>query len=425
MFKTATLALGLAALPFLVQSQDRTFAYTNVTLHVGNGTVIEKATLCVKDGKIADLGTGIGTAGYKQVIDGKGQHLYPGLIAATSKVGLEEIESVRATLDYNEVGTFNPNIRSVIAYNTDSEIIPTLRSNGILLVQPMPQGGRISGQSSVLHLDAMNWEEALIQADNVLHLWFPSRFHVTGWWAEPGSARGNKGYDMEVEAIKAYFDAAKAYAAKQNPDPKNLKFEAMKGLFDRSKKLFVHVNEARAIQEAVLTLEGYGVDLVIAGGKESWLIADFLKAKNVPVLLGELHSLPGNTEEDYDQPYKTPKLLHDKGIRFALSMDGSWQQRNLPFQAGQAAAFGLDREQALRAVTLSVAELLGIADRVGSLEKGKEATFVVSRGDLLDMRSSVVVDAYVRGRRVDLDADKQKQLYRTYMEKYFGKNFKN
>lgn len=414
--------LSSIALAYSAQAQTTTsFAYTNVSLHIGNGSTIEKGAIGVKDGKIVEVGASINTADYTKVIDGNGAHIYPGLIAPNTRVGLEEVESVRATLDYNEVGHFNPNIRSIIAYNTDSDIIPTLRSNGILMVQAVPSGGRISGQSSVLHLDAYNWEEATVKADGAIHLMFPGRFYQTGWWAEPGSARGNKTYDQEVEAIKAYFDAAKAYYQKKEVETKNLKFEAMNGLFRKEKKLFVHANEARAIQEAILTLEPYNVDIVIVGGEESWMIMDFLKEKNIPIILGALHSLPTTADSDYDQPYKTPKMLADKGIKFALSMDGSWQHRNLPFQAGQAVTFGLSKEEALRSITLSTAEILGIADKVGSLEKGKEATFIVSKGDVLDMRSSVVTDAYIRGKQVALDKDKQKRLYKEYMDKYFGK----
>lgn len=400
---------------------NSSFAYTNVTIHVGNGQVIEKGALGIKEGKIVEVGSSLANNDYTTKIDGKGQHLYPGIIALNTKVGLEEIEAVRATLDYQEVGLFNPNVRSVIAYNTDSDIIPTLRSNGVLMVQSVPQGGRISGQSSVLHLDAFNWEEAVIVSDNVIHLWFPARFHQTGWWAEPGAARGNKNYDMDIQAVQAYFDAAKAYSQKKAPETKNLKFEAMNGLFNKSKKLFVHIGEARTMQEAIELFKGYGLDIVIVGGDESWMIADYLKQNNVPVVLGSLHALPASSDSDYDQPFKTPALLQQKGVSFALSMDGSWQHRNLPFQAGQAVAFGLSKEEALKAITLTPAQLLGIDAKVGSIEKGKEATFILSKGDVLDMRSSVITSAYIKGKAVDLDDDKQKQLYKTFMKKLFNK----
>lgn len=402
-------------------AQDKnSFAYTNVTIHIGNGNVIEKGVVGVKNGKIVEVGSALSATDYSQTIDGKGQHLYPGLIALNTKVGLEEVESVRATLDYNEVGLFNPNIRSVIAYNTDSEIIPTLRSNGILMVQCVPQGGRISGQSSVLHLDAYNWEEAVVATDNAIHLAFPARFHQTGWWAEPGSARGNKDFAQQVEAVKVYFDAAWAYFKKDKIENKNLKFEAMNGLFRKEKKLFIHVSESRAMQEAIELLKPYGIDMVIVGGDESWMIADYLKQNNIPIILGSIHALPAASDADYDQPYKTPSQLLQKGITVALSMDGSWQHRNLPFQAGQAAAFGMPKEEALKAITLTPAQILGIDKQVGSIEKDKDASFIVSKGDLLDMRTSVVTDAYIKGKKVDLDDDKQKRLYKEYMEKYFG-----
>ncbi|MCH2043740.1 MAG: amidohydrolase family protein [Saprospiraceae bacterium] len=392
-------------------------AITNVTLHLGNGKVIEKGAIGIKDGKIQEVGETVTTANYEQNIDGQGQHVYPGLIAPNSRLGLEEVEAVRSTRDFREVGKNNPSLRSIIAYNTDSHITPTVRSNGILMVQVVPEGGRISGQSSVAYTEAFNWEDAAVALDNCIHLHWPNRFHFTGWWAAPGPTKGNKKYEQNLEMIKVYFDAAKAYYNKEKVEEKNLKFEAMNGLFDKKKKLFIHVDDARSIMEAVELLEPYGMDLVIMGGAESWMITDFMKEKNLPVVLSNVHRLPRQIDEDIDQPYKTPALLQEAGILFAFSMEGSWNIRNLPFQAGQAVGYGLDAEAAIAAMTSNAAQILGISDRVGTLEKGKEATIIMSKGDVMDMRTSVITDAYIQGKKVDLD-DKQKALYRKYAKKY-------
>jgi imidazolonepropionase-like amidohydrolase len=222
---------------------------------------------------------------------------------------------------------------------------------------------------------------------------------------------------LDVQAIRTYLDVAKAYYQKeQKPEEKNLKFEAMNGVFRKERKLFVHVDEAKGIVEAIDLLQGYGFEVVVVGGTEAWQVADFLKERNVPVILGNTHSLPVHADSDYDQPYKTPALLYEKGVKFSFSVEGSWQQRNLPFQAGHAVGFGLPKEAAVSAITKNTADILGIGDRLGSLEVGKEATFIVSLGDALDMQSSQITAAYIGGKAQDLE-DKQKDLNRKFRAK--------
>ena len=413
---------SLSLLSVMAQkNMPKSFLYTNVTIHVGNGKVIENGKIGVAAGKInlVETMTAQSSASYDVTIDGKGQHVYPGFIAANTRLGLEEIGAVRATVDYREVGHFNPNIRSIIAYNTDSKVVPTVRSNGVLLAQVVPEGGRISGQSSIVYTEGDNWEDATLVFDNCVHLRWPSRVRYTGWWAQRGRTEMNKNYDKGMEATRVYFDAAKAYAQKTKVEQKNLKFETMKALFNKEKKLIVHAEDAKSMMDAINLLETYGVDIVIQGGTESWKIVDFLKKKKVSVILHDVQQLPRRDDSDIDQPFKTPGVLQSNGIKFAFSLNrhGSWNVRNLMFQAGQAVGHGLDQEAAVSALTLNVAEILGIADRVGSLEVGKDATFIVSKGDALDMRTSVITAAFMAGRRVDL-GDKQKDLYDKYMEKY-------
>jgi imidazolonepropionase-like amidohydrolase len=404
---------------------QKSFVVTNVTIHVGNGEVIEKGAIAVKNGKIVEVGTQnkVATKGYELTIDGKGQHAYPGFIAPNTQLGLVEIEAVRATNDFREVGNFNPNIRSIIAYNTDSEIIPTIRSNGVLIAQIAPQGGRMPGQSSMVHLDGYNWEDALLKSDNIQHLNWPNRYAFGGWWAEPGETNMNKNYGRDMEGIKLFFDAALAYSQNAKPETVNMRFEAMRGLFNKTKKLFVHVDEAQSMLEAYELLKDYKIDLVYVGAAEAWRVTDFLKINNISVILGNVHALPRYEHEDVDLPYKIPAILYEKGVKFALSLDGSWQQRNIMFQAGHAVGYGLPKEQALAAITLNSAEILGVSDRVGSLQVGKDATFILSKGDALDMRTSVITEAFIQGRQVSLN-DKQKDLYKKFMDKYGFKEVK-
>lgn len=403
----------------LAQTNNQTFGLTNVTIHVGNGQVIENGVLGVKNGKIAVVGNSpaqLPASEYAQIIDGKQQHVYPSVIAANTQLGLVEAEAVRATRDFYEVGNFNPNIRSIIAYNAESEIIPTIRCNGVLIAESVPQGGRISGQSSVVQFDAYNWEDALVKADNAVHLWFPARFYNSGWWAEPGKTHGNKNYTRDLQAIKLYFDEAVAYSKKTDIETKNLKFEVMKELLARRKKLFVHVDEARATVDAIELFKSYGVEIVVVGGGESFLIADILQQNNIPVIYTGTHELPYNPEWDTDQMFKTPALLQAAGVKFCIAHAGSWQQRNLPFIAGNTVGYGLSKEQALSAITLWTAQILGIDNRLGSLEVGKDATFFISKGDALDMKTSIITDAFIQGKKLDL-SNKQTRLYDKYMEK--------
>ncbi|MEL6864942.1 MAG: amidohydrolase family protein [Bacteroidota bacterium] len=401
--------------------QTQAILVRGATAHLGNGQVIENAFVAFENGKIlfvADARTiNIESDKNYKIIDATGLHLYPGFISLNTNLGLVEIGQVRATRDSREVGRMNPHIRSIIAYNTDSRVTPTVRSNGTLLAQIVPEGGRISGQSSIVELDAWNWEDAAYKTDDGIHLNWPSIYRFTGWWAEPGEILKNKKYDQQVNEILEFFQEAKVYKNQKNRASKNLKFEAMRGLFDQSKQLFIHTQNAKTIMESILFAEQFGIKCVIVGGRDSWMISDFLREHQVPVVINEVHSLPRRVDDDIDQPFKTAATLQEAGVLFAFSMNGAWQQRNLPFQAGQAVAFGLDYEAAISGLSLNAAKILGIDQTVGSIEEGKDATFILVKGDVLDMRTCIVAQAFIRGKAIDLD-NKQKALYRKFKAKY-------
>lgn len=404
-------------------AQSEPILLINGTAHLGNGEVIENAAISFENGKITMVGDAtkikLNKEG-KKVIDCAGKHIYPGLIAANTNSGLSEIGSVRATRDNREVGTLNPSVRSIISYNADSRATPTVRSNGVLLVQVVPDGGTISGSSSVVQLDAWNWEDAAYALDNGMHLHWPSPFTFKGWWAEPGGIEENKKYQETLDGLHELFAAAQAYAKVAQHAETNLKLEAMRGIFDKSAKLYIHTNAAKSIMDAIHFGKKYGVEVVIVGGKDSWQVTDILKETNTPVVLHRTHSLPNRMDEDIDIAFKTPKVLQDAGILYCITRGGGssyWDIRNLPFYAGTAAAYGLTKEQALSAITLNAAQILGIADKTGSIEEGKDANIIVVEGDILDMRTSNVTAAYIQGRTVDLD-NKQKALYRKFMDKY-------
>lgn len=396
----------------------------NGTIHVGNGQVIQNGSIEVNGGKITRVGTDIPVPmDDVKVFDAKGKHVYPGLILASSNLGLVEVPTVRATSDAQEIGEINPSIRSIVAYNTDSKITNTVRSNGVLLANIVPDGGLISGSSSVVQLDAWNWEDAAYLLDGGIHFRMPTLYNRPNPFAAflgiaaPAGDPVKRGLE-QVDQVKAVFREARAYAMAKEHRETNLKMEAMKDLFTRKKKLYVHCDISREMLVAVDFVKEFNLDVVIVGGSESWQIADLLRQHKIPVILGQMHSLPTLADDDVDQPYKTAAQLRKAGVLFAINdEDGQHRGKNLPFNAGTAAAYGLGKEEALQAITLDAARILGIADRTGSLETGKDANIVISEGDILDMRSSVVTHAFIQGRHLDL-TDKHKQLSDRYKTKY-------
>lgn len=409
--------------PAPAKPQTKAVALVGGTIHVGNGTVIDKGVVVFDKGiltAIGDANTAFDRS-KTDVIEVTGKHLYPGLIAMGATTGLIGITSVRATADNQEIGALNPNVRALIAYDTDSEVIPTLRNNGLLLTQATPQGGTISGSSSVMELDGWNWEDAVLKKDDGLWLTWPPffarEFNIDDFSL---SLQRNTRRQEVINTLVQLFSDARAYSQIKNPNITNLKLEALRGLFDGRQSLYIRADNSKDIIESVKFAKQQGVQKVIVVGAEDALrVADFLKENNVAVVLGETHRLPNRQDEPVYQPYQLPSLLHKAGVTVALSYgDAYWRTRNLPFVAGTAAGFGnLDREEALKMITSTPAKLLGVDNQVGTLEKGKLATLVVCKGDILDMRSNGIEHAFIRGRKIDLD-DRHKRQYRKYTDKY-------
>lgn len=430
------ISLGILAAGFAQETvypapkQTGSTVITNATVHVGNGQVLNNASVVITNGKIAAVGANVTIPAGAVQVNAQGKHVYPGLILPISNLGLVDVSSVRATSDVQEIGDMNPNVRSIVAYNTDSKVINTLRSNGILLANIVPQGTFLAGQSSVVQLDAWNWEDATYKTDAGLHLYMPALlarprfggFGGGGAAQQPASDPVKEGLD-KLDAFKGFLREAKAYNTLTAHEQTNLKFGSVKGLFDKSKKLYVHANTVKQMLVALDFVREFGIDIVIVGGSDSWQIADLLKQNNVPVILNQPHSLPTMPDDDVDQPYKTAAMLQKAGVLFSISDDdGQTRGRNLAFNAGTAATYGLTKEQALQAITLNAARILGVADKTGSIEVGKDANIIISEGDILDMRTSQVTDAFIQGRKIDL-TDKHKQLNERYKRKYGQKDF--
>lgn len=415
------MALAVSAqVPAKPQSQK--VVITGATAHIGNGSVIENSIIAFEGGKITYAGPASGyTAGSsEQIIEASGKHIYPGFIAPNTILGLVEINAVRASRDFDDVGDVNPSVRSLISYNAESKITPTIRANGVLTAQVTPRGGKISGTSSIFSLDGWNWEDAVYKEDDGIWLNWPRMFNKRGWWAEPGPTEKNDKYEQGLQELEKFFGESKAYSSGKFNET-DLKMEAMRGLFDGSKRLFINANFAKEITDAVIFAKKHGVQhIVIVGGEDSWRVTDVLKTNNVPVVLQRLHELPGRNDDDYDLPYKLPKLLQDAGILYCLNYAGDMEAmgvRNLPFTAGTSVAYGVGKEEALQSITLNAAKILGLDKTLGTLEVGKDATLFISTGDALDMRTNNVEDAFIQGKQLDL-TNHQKQLYEKYSAKY-------
>lgn len=391
------------------------------TLHIGNGQVIPTGSVGIENGVITliknTLAYTYNKSDWDTVINISGQHLYPGFVAPNSTLGLTEIDAVRASRDFHEMGTFNPHVRAQIAYNCESSVIETVRTNGILIVQTTPRGGRISGQSSLMTSACWNWEDGTVKADDGIHIEWPSAYNRH--WGDP-IAKPNETYEEQKRELIAYLTNAKA--STNNKDKNTpIQFSALSDCFTGEKRFYFHANEIQQINDILDLISELEIKFpVIVGGYESYLVAERLKIKKVPVMLGRLHSLPQHDDDPFDLPYKLPFLLQQAGVQFCLQNEGDMEAmnaRNLPFLAGTAMSYGLTEEEAIRSITLSSCEIMGIAKNYGSIEIGKQATLYASVGSALEMKSNQASLLLVNGMFVPT-TNFQTELYKKYKNKY-------
>jgi hypothetical protein len=421
----AILHMASAQSPVVAPAQKKTILLIGGTIHTGTGEVIENGTVVFSEGKITFAGKSSDSKADKtgaEVIDVTGKQVYPGLIFPNTSLGLVEIGSgVEVATDNRELGELNPNVRAIVAYNTDSHVLPVIRSNGILLAQIVPAGSLLPGTSSIVQLDAWNWQDAAYKTDNGIHLGWPSKVSEGarryGGPAPSPEAAANI-YNKNVEALEKIFTDAIAYAAVEKPKDVNLRLESMRGLFDGTKILFIAAAESKGIIAAISFAKRYGVKkIVLTGADESaWAVKDYLRENNIPVLLDDPLNLPKYDDSDIKLPFKLASMFKKEGILVGLTYT-SQAYGNLPFAAGQTVAYGLSKEEALQTVTLNSAKILGIDDKTGSIEVGKDANIVVSAGDILDMATNNIEYAFITGRSISLD-NKHKQLYRRFSVKY-------
>ena len=415
-----------AQVPEPVNDQTKPVLIYNAFIHIGDGNTIQNGFVSFDNGKITDVSSEdldleSGTYNNFLKINANGSHLYPGLILPNSKVGLEDISAVRATVDHTEVGELNSNIRSLIAFNTDSEVISTFRYNGILLSQVVPDGSFVTGNSSIMMMEGWNWEDAAYKIDDGMHVKWPRKTYPPSRWSGQTSFRDNPNYKSSVDMINKFLIDSRSYFNLNGDENKevNLKLEAMVDVFNGKKKIYLHVGSREQIIESVQMFQKHGInDLVLVGANDALYAIDFILENDLPVLLNNLHRVPSRNHEDVDLPYKLPYLLQKEGVLVGLTASGSLHsQRNLPFLAGTAAGYGLGKEEALKLITSNNAKILGIDNVTGTIKVGKDANVIISKGDILDMKSSVIEYAFITGRKVNLDG-KQQILYDRFKRKY-------
>ncbi len=404
-----------------VPPQSEPLALRGATIHTVTNGVIENGTILFENGVIRAIGTDVEIPTGTRVVDVSGKHIYPGLIDAYSTVGISEIGAVGVSSDVNELGDFNPNVRTDVAVNAESRHIGTTRSAGVLVTLTTPGGGLISGMSSAMSLEGWDWEEMSMKSAAALNVNWPN--------PNPGGGRGRGfgpgpqepplPYAEQVQRLKDFFAEARAYrdaTAAGEEVRTDSRYAAMIPALDREIPVLVSADGAAQINDAITWAQEEGVRLVIRGGGDAIHVADRLVANDIPVILTSTMAAPGRDYEGYDGAYAMPARLHEAGVRFAISGgSGSLYTNRLPWEAGVAVAFGLPEEEALKAVTINAAEFMGISDQVGSLEPGKQATLLITTGTPLDMTSDIE-QSYIQGREINM-MDIQKFFFEKYMEK--------
>jgi imidazolonepropionase-like amidohydrolase len=362
-----------------------------------SGPVIENGTIVLADGKIASVGAAAAVPGVAEIIDGTGKTVYPGLIDALTTVGLVEIPSVSGTVDTTETGDVNPQARAWIAVQPHSELIPVARANGITAVLTAPLGGLVSGQSALLRLAGSTPDALTIKQPVAMHAVYPTGrapFDISRLFEEPElktfedrvkERRQNQ--EKELRRLGNLLEDARAFARRTGADV-DLAQEALAPVARGEMPMVMRADAEEDIRGAVRFAGEHGLKLIVAGGLEAWRCADLLKEKDVPVLLN-VSRLPRRESDRYDASFANAAALARAGVRFAIVSDDASDVRNLPYEAAMARAYGLPAEAALRAITLSPAEILGVADRLGSLAAGKDADVIVTTGDIMDVRTQV------------------------------------
>ena len=423
----AFFAICLLAAPAIAHDQipgapqTQPIAIVGATLHVVDGPDIENGTVLFDAGKIVAVGGKVAIPKNAKQIDATGKHVYPGLIESMSDIGLREINAVTETADHTELGDRNPNAKSWVAVNPDSELIPVARANGVLLAMTAPRGNWLRGQTSVIQLDGWSAADMTLKS--------PAGLYVNWRAMHPTDDDPKKQISKREEKLSefdALLDEARRYRTgrqlRPEATPTDVRLESLFSVLDGNLPIIAEANEQGVIESAVTYAESQQLSLIIYGGYDAVPCADLLRKYDVPVIIGSIYRLPRRRHDPYDAPYTLPERLRQAGVRYAISGAGAGSPggaaaaRNLPYHAATAVAYGLRPSEAIRAITLSAAEILGVADQIGSITVDKDATLIITDSDILETESNVTA-AFIQGRTVDLSSRHQ-MLYEKYQQKY-------
>ncbi len=395
--------------------QTSAILFKHAMIHTVVDGVKADNDLLIEDGKIMAIGKEL-VAPDATIVDATGRHIYPGLIALDTSLGLVEVEMMRPSNDSHEVGDINPQLEALTAFNPDSEIIPTVRVNGITHAQIVPQGKSLAGQSALVSLDSWTVEEAIVPTQKAFHLYWPRLKPLPSDTKKREEQR--KDYQDRVSQISDAFTDGYRYYLAHKADTKtklDMRWQSLLPLYRGEAQLFVHANTQKQIEEAAALAKRYQFKLIIVGGYDAWRLADLLNEIEAKVIYTRTLSLPMRKDEPIEMSFKIPALLKQAQIPFALGFSSDWNSRNLPLAAGQTVAYGLSKEEALKSVTLDAAKILGVED-MGAIVVGYRANLVISGGDILDPMATKIEKVYIDGRDVDLN-NRQQQLYQKYLKR--------
>lgn len=417
------IALLVTLVPFTASGADNgVFAIRNARIVTVTGAVIERGTVVIRDGKIAAVGENVSVPGNAKVIEARGMSVYPGLIDSGTNMGLTEIGSIRETQDITELGDFNPHMKAIVAVHMHSEIIPVTRANGTTTVLTSPEGRLISGQAALINLDGWTWKEMSLKSSAAMAMEYPSvggrgRFGFGGF-NQQSSQDQRRQQEERLESLRKKLEDAQAYAKAMDARAKDkslparetdLALEALIPVVKGEMPVVMTANREADIKGAIELAEKFKLKLIIRGATEALKAASLLKEKNVPVIIGPSTDLPRGEDAAYDETFSLASELHKAGVRFVFQSDNTAYARNLPYQAGTAAAFGLPKEEALKAITIYPAQIFGVDNLVGSIEVGKIANLIVTDGDPLEFKTNVK-HMFINGHEVSL-ASRHTELY--------------
>lgn len=413
----AGLAMANAHTP--APPQQHPIVLTGGTIHTMAGDVIPAGMLLFEEGRIVAVGTDLDIPPGAEVVDVSGKHIYPGLILSRSTLGITEIGRIAVSTDIAELGNINPNIRTQVAFHPASDHLSVAAVNGITTTVVTPGGSLIAGMPAAMVTDGWTWEEMTIREGIAMVINWPSM-------------NNKESYEQNLKELQDAFDKARRYmharqAVEQGESSKHhpidTRWEALIPVLRGDMPVHIVANDIRQIQAAIAWAEKENLELVLAGGRDIGLLADQLAQKNIPVIVTGVISGPAHQWEGYDEGYTTPLRLYEAGVEFCISGDmGAANAYRLPHHAAAAAAFGLPEEEALKAITINAARILGIDDLLGSIEPGKHATILITNGSPLEI-STHIEQVFINGRKIDM-TDRHLRLYEHYMEKHRQKQMR-